>query len=223
MPTARNLAGALATLATPLLLLSLWSWVKAAPVHQGFRQPAVALELAQTPADVAALAGTPARQAWFRSGVVFDFLVIAFYGLFYLALAAALALRPFRLAIWLAALGAVFAAAGALFDLLENFRLFALLDVPSTAPVMPARLADLSAATLWKWRALFLALLFLSANFFGTERRWHNAVGALYVATGAIGLWGVVHHSPAIEVGFVLMLVGMIAVAPAWFPRRLPS
>lgn len=223
MPTARNFAGALATLATPLLLLNLWSWVRSAPDARGFRQPVVALELAQTPADVAALAGTPARQAWFRSGVVFDFLVIAFYGLFYLALAAALADRPLRLAIWLAALGAVFAAAGALFDVLENFRLFAVLDLPSTAPELPARLKDLSAATLWKWHSLFLAVIFLSANFFGTERRWHNAVGALYVATGALGLWGVGHPGPTIEIGFVLLLAGMIAVAPAWFPRRLPG
>jgi hypothetical protein len=220
MPDPRRFAGALATLAAPLILMTLWGWIRSAPDERGFRLPVVALELARTPAEVQALAGDlgSPRRAHFRADVQFDFLTIAVYGLFYLALSAALAGRSFRLAVWLAALAAPLVAGAALYDLLENFRLLSVLDLPAAAPEMPARLADLAGATFWKWHSLFLAVAVLSACFFGAQRRWHNAVGALFLAAGLLGLSGVAHPSPALEIGFVLLLAGIVAVAVAWFP-----
>jgi hypothetical protein len=226
MTSPRAVAGALAVLATlALAVLYVPGFFRKTQPHpafpHGFTNSAIAIEMARSPEDVQAIAEEPGsrRSHYLRDGVTFDFLAIAVFGLLNLALCAALAERRFFGAIWLAAVAAICAAGGALFDVVENFHLYAVLELPAADPKMPIRIADLAAATLWKWHLLFLALVLLSANFFGQKRRWEAAVGVLYLAAGGIGLWGVAHRSPAIETGYSLLLWGIAGVAVAWFPR----
>lgn len=226
MASPRAVAGTLATLATlALALLYVPGFFRKAPPHpsfpHGFTNPAIAIEMARTPEDVQAVAEEPGsrKSHYLREGVTFDFLAIAVFGLLNLAQCAALAERRFFGAVWLAAVAAVCAAGGALFDVVENFHLYAVLELPAADPKLPIRIEDLAAATLWKWHFLFLALVLLSANFFGQKRRWEAVVGVLYLIAGGIGLWGVAHRSPAIETGYSLLLLGIAGVAVAWFPR----
>jgi hypothetical protein len=230
MVSPRSFAGALATLAALALgVLYLPALFRPSIPHPallyGFTNPSVAIEMVRTPDDVRTLAEEPGsrRNLWHRSGLTFDFLAITVFGLLNLAQCAALAERRFLGALWLAAVAAICAAGGALFDVVENFQLFAILDLPTNDPRLPVRIADLSAATGWKWNLLFLALLLLAANFFRKERRWEAVVGLLYLAAGGIGLWGTAHRSPAIETGYVLLLWGIVGLAVAWFPFNRPE
>jgi hypothetical protein len=230
MTSPRAIAGALATLASlALAALYLPALFRTSAPHPalpyGFTNPSVAIEMVRTSDDVRTLAEEPGsrRNLWHRSGLTFDFLAITVFALLNLAQCAALAERRFFGALWLAAAAATCSAGGALFDVVENFQLFALLDLPANDPRLPVRIADLSAATGWKWNLLFLALLLLSANFFRKERRWEAVVGLLYLAAGGIGLWGTAHRSPAIETGYTLLLWGIVGVAVAWFPLNRPS
>lgn len=223
MSKTRTFAGVLALLAAPFLLLSLYQSLASGSSRElpnGFRNPTIALELARTPADVQAIVGDERLRHHMRDGVDFDFLVIAFYGVFYLALALALVERPWAPGVWLGAVAAVCIASGALFDVLENLRLYQVLALADGSPELPDRLHDLTSATFWKWHQLFLGILLLSVNFFTRAHRWHAIVGALFLATGAIGIYGTAHRTPAIETGFLLMLAGIVAVAVAWFPLR---
>jgi hypothetical protein len=223
MSKTRTFAGVLALLAAPMLLLSLYG--ELAPrtrreLPNGFRNPTIALELARTPADVQTIVRDEAYRHYLRKGIDFDFLVIGFYSVFYLALALALVERPWAPGLWLGAVAAVCIASAALFDVLENLRLYQVLDLAGGSPELPARLQDLASATRWKWHQLFLGILLLSVNFFTRERRWHAVVGVLFLVTGAIGIHGAAHATTSIETGFLLMLAGIVAVAVAWFPLR---
>jgi hypothetical protein len=222
MISPRIFAGALAALATPGLLFTLaMPFFHKEKLPRGFRMPGVAIELAKDPGELQQIASEPGSKTRkkIHSGVTFDFLVIAFYWLFYMSLCAALAERPSWWAIWLAAAAALAVTGAALFDGLENFRVFALLDLPTPAPEVPARLADLTAATLRKWGLLFSALFLLAPTFITEKPSREWVVGALQTAAAAVGLWGVWKKSPAIEWGFALLVLGIIAVAVVWFPK----
>jgi len=94
-------------------------------------EPAIALELAETPEQVRNILDHDGRdvRGGIRKATYVDFIFIAAYWLLFIALSALLAQRDIPLAVPLAVVAAVCATAAQV-DFLENLRLFALLDTP---------------------------------------------------------------------------------------------
>jgi hypothetical protein len=151
-----------------------------------------------------------------RKGIKGDFVFIAAYWLFFIALSALLVQRGLALGVWLAlavafcaVLAAICATTAAQMDFLENLRLYALLDTPSDAPdtEIQRRIDDVRDAARFKFRLIFVATAALSPVFL-----WH-------AGWWLFGLW---RHRAAVDWAFFLMLFGVLAIAAAFnfIPRE---
>jgi patatin-related protein len=151
--------------------------------------------------------GGPIRKKLARD-IRFDFGFIAFYWAWFLFLSA-YAAAPHSPLFWgLATVAAIAATAGAQLDVIENFRILALLRAkPLTPPGELALLATgVRGAARGKWGWLFTALLPLGIAFLLGGNPW---LGIPFLLAATVGLYGL-RSDPAIEKGFVLMLVAFL-------------
>jgi hypothetical protein len=144
-----------------------------------------------------------------------DRIFIPGYGLVFAASCVLLGLRDFAAAVPLAVLAGLAAAASVALDLAENRRTRAAL---ATAPADDRALADarvrsMRAASLRKWTFVSTTTALFCASFL--ERGgWWSAIGALYLAAGALGLATVVANLGATARASIIR-AGFVAVTAA--------
>lgn len=196
----------------------------------GFHQPMVALEMAESEEDVKQAEETFAdlnnlhgdndtARLKLKQQVDIDFGFIALYTLINLSLCYWLSKRnSFSVGAGkalgiIAAAGAVGAAVS---DVMENLRLYDLLNKQTTATV----LHQLRAATLSKWGLTYAALALFSLIFL-RRKSWLILIGLLLLLVAGIGFYGLAEHL-YLEPAFALMGVGMILTGCVmWLrPRR---
>jgi hypothetical protein len=222
------LAGAIAlvmTISAPLLLAldRVVGSNERLRLPQGVKLPGIALELASGPADVVAIAGPPDSplRDRLRMQTDLDFLVIAFYWLLLLAVSGLCAALSSE-GSWLGAVAAVSVTAAALFDVLENFRIYALLDARTD---VGARLGAMREATRLKWGALFITMALLGASMLWRGSQPLRLLGGWFALTAGVGGIGVVRRNRTIQTAFFMMLAAFagIAVLGLWPQVFLPA
>jgi hypothetical protein len=172
----------------------------------GFHQPAIALELAASPADAQKVIEEAGRDV-LKSGIRSDYFFIALYSIFFLALAASLILLRWQTGDfpgWAMAAGGC-AIATALFDLRENRFILQILEQPAATP---EALASLHAATLWKWGLLFAALA-LFARPLVAQPLVGNLAGHVFLTAAAVGGLGLFRNR-LIEAAFFVAAAGFL-------------
>lgn len=216
---------AMALVATLLILGSVaisavaeWTGPPQGPLAPlGFSTPTLAVALLDETADTAEEigAGDPSARAEARRAVHVDYALIAGYWTLFLLLA--LLLRQRRLpGAGLAAAGvlaSVSFAAGA--DVLENQRLLHVLALSPGDPGWVAALDAVRQAASWRWIGLFVATALAAPVFFGFDDELRWGVGLTFVATGVIGVAGVLWYPPAVAWAIALLATGVIVLA-AW-------
>jgi hypothetical protein len=188
------------------------------PTHRalpdGVRSPVLALELIRSPTRLGDIASTADEQRRLRTATYVDFAFIASYTAFFVALGAFTATavpsvgKPLAVVIVGAAIGA------ALFDVMENRAMLALLQgASSAAPRGPS---------LWKWRLIFIAVAMSAPAFVDRAappfRRTVGYVGALGAVAAAIQ--GIVGTSAAMSRGEIGDARG-IESAAGWLSSTL--
>jgi hypothetical protein len=182
------------------------------------KSPILAIELAKTPAEVNDIVEGPkeSNRDTIRTSVKVDFFFIALYWLLFVAVALILSTRRFAWSLWLALTAGVCGTAAAGFDVLENFRLFRILETTTTETLDSVRFATLS-----KWWFTFTTLALLAPVFFWRQDPvfWQKygiiAIGFIYLFTASVGWWGLWYDQPAI-IAFassLLMPLGLLTVA----------
>jgi patatin-related protein len=194
----------------------------------GLHVPGLAIEMASQPQDVLTIerfvspTGTDAvaGATRLRTGVTVDFGFIGLYTVVFLMFSWWLARRRFAAAAGVAIVAALLSIATAGFDILENVRLYAVLD-----SIMPdaSMLSKLRFATVLKWIFCFgttgvLSVLFLSRR----DRGYLLGLALLLVSiVGVLGLF----YNPLLEaaflgLGLVVFLIGLFIVV---MPDRFRS
>ncbi len=133
------------------------------PFSSGFSNRVLAMELLRTTSDVQEVVGDlndPNREVM-RGNVQKDFFFIPSYALLFAALGWLLGRGSYRFAIWVGAAIVVCAAGAAAFDVLENLRIFRVLDA-RLADTTSAIVESLRSASLVKWAFVFFAMALLS-------------------------------------------------------------
>lgn len=202
----------------------------------GFTNRVLAMELVRTNRDVQEIVGElgdPNREVM-RGKVQKDFLFIPSYALLFAALGWLLGRSHYRFAIWIGAAIAACAAGAAAFDVLENLRIFHVLDARLTDTTQ-TMLDTLRSASLVKWAFVFIAMALLSP--IGFLRRelftlpigspWLAAVFGViialaYLLAAVIGLIGL-KQNPLIEKASIFMslalLLTVLSLLIAFFAR----
>lgn len=179
------------------------------PPH-GLLMPALAIEFARDVAGVEALFTQPdggrALREQIRKGLYGDYVFIAMYWLLLNGLSVLLAMRGGRLALIAAVVAAVSATATAIFDVVENLSLAALLDAQSIEPHL---VRNVAAAGLGKWLLISVSILALSPLFFLSG--WLVPLGALNVLCAAGFTYGVLRSPRVVELAFLLNFIGTLA------------
>lgn len=177
---------------------------------RGIANPVVALQMARNldeVDDVIADAPGPDREAM-RFKQYLDFGFIAFYASLYVALAAMFHTR------W-GIVAALCGLAAAVFDVIENFAILRIVDVPlrqTTQPMIDA----IRHPSLAKWTLAFIATAIFGVLFLKSEKgRVMRAIGALNLAAAALGFYGVYDNAFIVWATVPLLagLIGMIAVS----------
>jgi len=219
--------GALATLMSVLFLVVLVMQFTSPPpsttLPPGLKSPGLAIEFAQFN-QVEQILGerkdgdSPMRQQ-IRQGLYGDYCFIAMYWLLFAGMSALLAGRNHAWAVWAGVVAAVCATSAAVFDVVENLSIAALLDA---AEIQPHLVRNVASAGFGKWLLVSLATVILSLVFL--RRDWLALLGVLYLLIGAMGIYGLLLHSPRfIEMSFLLNFVGLLVVAVVFsvWPRRM--
>jgi hypothetical protein len=201
----------------------------------GLHVPGLAIEMAKTPEDVlkieqfVAPAGGDERAgaARLRKGVTIDFGFIGLYTLVFLVFSWWLKRRRFPEARGIAIVAAILAIATAGFDVLENFRLYSVLEAAVPTSSM---LHSLRVATVLKWILCFETTSVLSVLFLSRKDYWYP-LGLVLLIVSQLGVLGL-FYNPLLEFAFLglgtmVFLIGLfIVVAPDRFrsetPRPLP-
>jgi len=192
----------------------------------GFTNHVLAIELVRTRADVQEIVGelgNPNRETM-RGKVRKDFLFIPAYALLFATLGWLLGRSDYRFAIWAGAAIAVCAAGAAVFDVIENLRIFRVLDAP-LADADEAMLQSLRSASLIKWAFVFIAMGLLSPIGFLRRDLFTVPNGPRWAATGfgvfialayllaaTIGLIGL-NRNPLIEKASIFMSLALFLTA----------
>jgi hypothetical protein len=175
----------------------------------GLRSVIVAIELARTGQEANDILGEAdsAMRVYLRQGIYIDYLIIAFYWLLYMALAALLSQQGWFV---VGVLAAVCITAAAQLDFLENLNLFTLLDSPPNAPNLEHLVAAVRKPSRFKWALIFLAVG-LTALVFLPQSNWRLwTVGMTHLLTAIVGLIGIGRYRPAVEWGYGLMSLSII-------------
>ena len=192
----------------------------------GLHMPVLAIEMARQPEDVLTIkrfvsptgADAEAGAARLRSGVTADFGFIGFFTLVFLIFSWWLSRRRFAEAKGIALAAAILALATAGFDVLENFRLYTVIEAATPNASM---LHNLWVATFLKWILCFETTAVLSLLFLSRKNRWY-LLGLAQLIVSVLGMLGL-FYNPLLEFAFlglgaVVLLIGLfIVVAPDRF------
>jgi hypothetical protein len=218
MRTLVYVLGALAALmvlaGSPVLV----STLRSAPIEpHGLRMPALAMEFMTAErvdaflGPLGANGGPSLMRQNLRKGVTFDYGFIAVYWLLFAGMSLLLAQRGPRWALWAGVAAAVCATGTALFDVVENLRITAVLDAERATPDMVAAVA---AACHGKWLLFSLTTLLLALLFARPD--WLAALAALYAVVALLCLYGLCRDPRYVERAFLLSIVGLAALAVAF-------
>ena len=179
---------------------------------RGLKSPTLAIEFAQ-PGEVDGILGerkggdSPMRIK-LRRALYGDYFFIAIYWLLFAGMSALLVQRGPSWAVWGGVVAAVCATSGAIFDVVENLSIAALLDA---AVVQPEMVRNVASAGFGKWLLVSLSTLILSLVFL--RRDWLVLLGALFFVIGLIGIYGILRDPRFVEWSFRLSLAGVVVVA----------
>lgn len=102
----------------------------------------------------------------------------------------------------------VCATAAAVFDVVENINIAALLDA---AEIKAYMVRNVAAAGFGKWLLVSLSTLILSLVFLRGD--WLALLGALYLLITVLGVYGLLRDPRWVEWSFLLNFVGLLIVA----------
>ena len=215
-----TLVRAIGALASVMVLLAIVSIVtqrtSPAPKTQlphGLTRPALAIEFAELSEVDGILgnrdaAGDSPMRSFIRKGLYGDYFFIAMYWLLFMGMSALLALRSHRWAVWAGVVAAACATGAAIFDVVENLSIAALLDASEVQAFMVRNEAS---AGFGKWLLVSIAVLVLSLVFL--RRNWFALLGGLYVLIGILGIYGLLRNPRLVELSFALNFIGVLVVA----------
>jgi len=140
-----------------------------------------------------------------------DFVLIVLYWLTFLSLAA-LAWRLGQR--FLAGCSALFITAAAVSDLFENG---AILTAMGVKPFSDATAVVISEFSLWKWTCFFLGTLLLGLAIMVNHRvsTMRRVSGAIFVASGLIGILGILRSRVSLDFAIETIDVGLLLVSAA--------
>jgi hypothetical protein len=179
---------------------------------RGLSSPGLAIEFASL-SEVGDILGTreagdsPMRKQ-IRQGLYGDYCFIAMYWLLFVGMSTLLAGRSHAWAVWAGVLAAVCATSAAIFDVVENLSIAALLDA---AEIRAELVRNVASAGFGKWLLVSLSTLILSLVFL--RRDWLLLLGVLYLLIGLLGIYGLLRNPRFVELSFALNFVGLIVVA----------
>ena len=213
-----RLTGVLALLCVVMMVLLAGkpAFSNASRPPRGITDPVLALQMARNVEEVDAIlseAPSPDREAM-RIKQRLDFGFIACYVALYLALSARLA-RSFQWGRVPAIAAGLCGVAAGVFDMMENLAILNILDV-KLSQTTQAMVSAIHRPSLAKWTLAFAAIGLLSSYFLAQPRWTMRMVGALFVATAAVGFYGLHDNQFLMWAGY-LMLAGLGAVAAALF------
>lgn len=190
---------------------------------RGLKSPGLAIEFAKL-SEVTDILGqrdadgdSPMRKQ-IRDGLYADYCFIAMYWLLFAGMSVLLAGRSQPWAPWAAVAAAVCATSAAVFDIVENIHIAALLDA---AEIKADMVRNVASAGFGKWLFVSLSTLILSLVFL--RRDWLALLGALYFLIAIIGVYGLLRDPRFVEWSFLLNFVGLLVVAvvfSAW-PQKV--
>jgi hypothetical protein len=210
-----TLVRAIGALAAVMVVLGIVAFVMekthpapAATLPPGLSRPALAIELARFDEveGIVSKRDSPMR-IYLRNGLYVDYFFIALYWLLFAGMSALLATRRHHWAVWAGVVAAVCATAAAIFDVVENLSIAALLD----SDIQEHLVRNVNSAAFGKWLLIAIATLVLSLVFL--RRNWLALLGALYFLTGVLGIYGVVQMRGLVQLSFLLSLIGVLFVA----------
>ncbi len=226
METLVRAIGALASVMVLLVILVIVKQVTSPKLEtklpRGLKSPALAIEFAEL-SEIEGILGkrdgddSPMRKR-LRQGLYNDYVFIAMYWLLFAGMSALLAGRSHRWAVWAGVVAVVCATSAAIFDVVENLSIAALLDA---AEIQAGMVRNVASAGFGKWLLVSISTLILSLVFL--RRDWFALLGGLYVLVGAIGVYGLLRNPRLVEWSFMLSFVGLLAVAvifSAW-PQKV--
>lgn len=193
-----------------------------AKLPRGLKSPTLAIEFAR-PDEVDGILGerkdgdSPMRQK-IRRSLYGDYGFIAMYWLLFAGMSALLVLRGPTWAVFAGVVAAACATSAAIFDVVENLSIAALLDA---AVVQPEMVRNVASAGFGKWLLVSLSTLILSLVFL--RRDWLILLGAFFLVIGLIGLYGILRDPRFVEWSFRLSFGGILLVAiffTGW-PRKV--
>jgi hypothetical protein len=193
------------------------------PFSSGFTKHVLAIELVRTNSDVQEIVGElgdPNREVM-RGKVQKDFFFIPAYALLFAALGWLLGRSNYRFAIWVGAAIVACAAGAAVFDVIENLRIFGVLDA-RLADATQAMVDSLRSASLVKWAFVFISIALLSPIVFLRRELFTLPIGPprlaavfgviialAYLLAGFIGLIGL-KQDPLIEKASTFMSLALL-------------
>ena len=175
---------------------------------RGIPSPVVALEVVRNVDEIDAILGdapSPDREAM-RIKQYVDFGFIASYAALYAALAMMFRSR-------LAMVAAICGVAAAGLDIIENFAILRILDVPLQRTTQ-AMVDAIRYPSLAKWTLAFVASALFGAVFWNGRRWTLRLIAVLNFAAAAIGFYGIYDNAFLVWAGLPLLggLIAMIAV-----------
>jgi hypothetical protein len=199
---------ALACVAINIILLGKPDFSNASQPPRNIPSPVVALEVARNVDEVDAILGeapSPDREAM-RIKQYIDFGFIACYAALYVALGMMFRSR-------LAVAAAVAGVAAAVFDVVENFAILRVIELPLLQTTQ-AMIDAIRYPSLAKWTLAFLATALFAALFLNRRRWTMRLIATLNFAAAAIGFYGIYDNAFLVWAGIPLLggLIAMIAV-----------
>ena len=214
------LAGVMSLLALVLFVTSPKQETK---LPLGLKSPGLAIEFAPLSSIQEFLGkrdgGDSPMRKRIRQGLYGDYCFIAMYWLLFVGMSALLAGRSHSWAVWAGVVAAVCATSAAIFDVVENLSIAALLDA---VEIQPELVRNVASAGFGKWLLISLSTLVLSLVFL--RRDWLALLGVLYLLIGGICIYGLLLNRPRlVELSFLLNLVGLpiVAVVFSVWPHKI--
>jgi hypothetical protein len=199
---------------------------EAAELGRNFTMRGLAMELAQSPADVALVLQGPdgsvteTNRRVMRRVQAADLAFIAAYWLLFTLASVLLAERRFPMATGIAVVAGIFSTIAAVCDVWEDVFIVkvtrSILDSSSQPLIDHCR-----TAALWKWNLLFLAMILLSSLFLGRTdwRSWSGVVltiPGLLIALAGVGGMIMLPAGGAVEKALTIMFAGLAALTIAF-------
>ncbi len=221
-----TLVRAIGALASVMSVLAVVAFVTSPKLDQklphDLKSPGLAIEFAEL-SDVENMLYTPQgekKPLWeqIRKGLYGDYCFIAMYWLLFAGMSALLARRNPSWAVWAGVIAAVCATSAAIFDVVENLSIAALLDA---VKIQPEMIRNVASAGFGKWLLISLATIILSLVFL--RRDWLVLLGGLYLLIGVLGIYGLLRNPRLVELSFLLNFFGLLAVAIVFtgWPRKV--